>query len=121
MVYVQGAPLSGINSLTPVFLIHSKYPISTFNANSTDGKYGIFDKLSVLVNGSNLFKAGSDQYEFTSVSATSIKIQIKNGLAWGGKYNLSIQSSGLQVNQNNASKVVGSVDMPSTMTIHTKF
>jgi hypothetical protein len=121
MVHVQGAPLSGIDSLTPDFLIHSKYPISSFNQNAPDGKFGIFDKLSVLVNGTNLFKVGGSQYEFSSVSSTAIKIKITNGLTRGAQYQLKIESNGLQMNGRDSVVNVNSADIPSTMFIHTKF
>jgi hypothetical protein len=121
MVFIQGAPLSGINTLNPNFLLHSKYPITSYDPTATDGKYGIFDKLNVTVNGSNLFKTGSSQYEFVKVSSTAIKISVKSGLSWGSQYKLKVESKGLKVNTGNESSSVNEDDIPGAMLIHTKF
>lgn len=121
MVYVANAPLTGIDSLNPNFLIHSKYEIVGFDSSLIHSGYGITDQLKVVVNGHNLFKAGYSNLTFEEGTPKALKIKVTSGLSKGLEYRLQLQSSNLKVKtETQSTRIVTTQELPQTMLIHTK-
>ena len=114
-------PFGGVNSTTPEFIVHSKYPIVNYNPN--DLGYGIVDQIDVQLNGKSIFKSGLDRIQVWNASAESFKFLVlpQAGLVKGSTYNFSVAPGpSLKMNVNGQMLNVTQQDLPQQLTLFTK-
>lgn len=117
------SPFNGVNTVTPEFIVHSRYPIANFNENESASGYGILDHITVQLNGQSIFKSGLDKVQIWNASSKAFKFLVlpQAGLVRGSEYAFSISAlSSLEMNIEGHQRVVTDNDLPQYMLVKTK-
>lgn len=123
MVNLGAAGLGGIGSLTPAFIVNARHPLGSYDPTRPENGFGLFDDMTVFVNGRRIDASRLDDVQFDEVGSTAFKLLIQPGagLNWHGAYTLYIRvSPTLTMSVDSRPVEVKQDDLPKYIEFHTK-
>lgn len=117
------APYEGLSTLTPEFIVHSKYPLENYDPAKSNEGFGVVDDISVTLNGRSIFKSGVDNVQIWNASSDSFKFLVlpQAGLLGSSNYEFIVRPNPtLKVIKDGVASPVSNDDLPNSLFIQTK-